>query len=64
MSRRKTKGERELVADINDKIVIFCNRQGRCTECPLKKIVDEMKVDCPVAYIIYLMEMMNDEDEN
>lgn len=39
VSRRKTKTERELVADIHKTFIIFCNKQ-ECIDCPYRGIED------------------------
>ena len=65
MNRRKTKKERELVADISKSTMIFCNKQGKCKSCPLVEIKDKYNVECPVAYVIYLLnkEVAFDESD-
>lgn len=57
MNRRKTKTEREIVADAKKTTMKFCEQQGRCRNCPLNKIKHEYNVGCVVAYLIYLMEV-------
>lgn len=58
MSRRKTKTERELVADIKKTHDVFCKKHERCRDCPLGK-----EKDCRLAYIIQLLELIEDEEE-
>ena len=55
MNRRKTKSERELIADMSKNTLIFCNKQGKCKDCPLSSIKDAYNVGCMVAYLIYLV---------
>ena len=43
-SRRKTKSERELIADLNKRFKIFCNENydldnENCNNCPVAKIL-------------------------
>ena len=57
MSRRKLKSDRELIADLTDRIKLFCDSwydpaiKG-CNKCPL---VTLGFTDCRVAYIHYLL---------
>lgn len=64
MNRRKTKSERELVADVSKSTLIFCDKQGRCKNCPLTSIKDAYNVGCMVAYLIYLLEHESNADES
>lgn len=54
-SRRKTKTERELVADINKTFMIFCHKQD-CIDCPYR-----MSEDCKKDYIIDLIDLDYEE---
>ena len=56
MSRRKTKTERELVADINDTFRKYCNKR-ECSDCPYR-----FCEDCKIEYIKDLI-MLNYEVE-
>ena len=56
MSRRKTKSERELVADINDVFRIFCHKQD-CRDCPYR-----FCEDCKLEYVKDLLEKEYDEE--
>lgn len=56
MSRRKTKTERELVADINDTFRKYCNKR-ECSDCPYR-----FCEDCKIEYIKDLI-MLNYEEE-
>lgn len=64
MNRRKTKTERELVADISKSTMIFCKKQGKCKTCPLVQIKEQYNVECPIAYVIYLMNKEEVFDES
>lgn len=56
--RRKTKTERELVADINKAFAKFCNRNS-CVNCKYKN-----SDDCKLEYIKELLALFDkDEDE-
>lgn len=57
MNRRKTKTEREIVADAKKTTMNFCSKQGQCRNCPLNQIKRDYNVGCVVAYLIYLMEV-------
>lgn len=70
MSRRKLKGERELLADINKRFSIFCGDQ-ECETCVLfkKSTVDckydckyDCKCDCRIEYIRYLYNLYFEEE--
>ena len=54
MNRRKTKTERELMADVSKRTLIFCEKYNRCSKCPLNEIKEKHNVSCPVAYIYIL----------
>ena len=56
MNRRKTKTERELIADVSKTTLIFCNKQGKCKNCPLYPIKEKHNVGCMEAYLIYLIQ--------
>ena len=40
MSRRKTKKERELIADIKDTFRIYCESQPGCSQCKYREVED------------------------
>ena len=54
--RRKTKSERELVADINKAFLSFC-KSRECGDCEYNKGY----VDCKLAYItdLYITNLFN-----
>lgn len=54
--RRKTKTERELVADIHKTFDIYC-RKRECRNCPYKDIPR-----CIKAYIIDLLDKYHEEE--
>ena len=58
-SRRKLKGERELIADIKKRAKIFCDtnydRDRGCSTCPLEKSSKRLN-SCIRAYTMYLLE--------
>ena len=56
MSRRKTKTERELVADINDTFKKFCHKH-ECRDCPYR-----MCEDCKIEYIKDLIKLNYEEE--
>ena len=67
-SRRKTKSERELIADLNKRFKIFCNENydldnENCNNCPVAKILiqNTLVEDCRVAYIKMLLGKDNKE---
>lgn len=64
MNRRKTKTERELVADMSKSTLIFCEKQGKCKNCPLVDIKNEYNVCCMVAYLIYLLDERSKGNES
>lgn len=53
-SRRKTKTERELVADIHKTFDNFC-RQRECRDCPYAKCDD-----CKIEYLKDLLSIVED----
>lgn len=55
--RRKTKKERELVADIHKLFGTFCNQSRVCWECEFK---DEN--NCIKAYVNYLLDKSKEEE--
>lgn len=66
MNRRKTKTERELIADINKRADLFCASYFSpilkgCDDCPLRKYEYS---DCRISYIVYLLEREVERDEN
>ena len=58
--RRKTKSERELVADIRKGARLMCakyhNINDKCYKCPLYKYQVSVIDDCGKAYAVYLLE--------
>lgn len=56
--RRKTKSERELVADINKVFLNFCNKQ-QCRNCKFNKVED-----CRLEYIKELLALNEEEEGN
>ena len=64
MNRRKTKSERELMADISKTTLKFCEKQGRCPKCPLQEIKEKHDIPCAVAYVYYLIEKGVQDNEN
>ena len=56
MSRRKTKTERELVADINDTFRKFCHKQD-CIDCPYR-----LCEDCKIEYIKDIIRLNYEEE--
>ena len=55
--RRKTKKERELVADIRKTHDIYCGKYFDCHQCPLH---DED--DCLLAWLKILLDRINIEE--
>ena len=55
--RRKTKTERELVADINKTFTKFCNK-NQCNNCPFKDADD-----CKLEYIKELLSSYKQDDD-
>ena len=59
-NRRKTKGERELIADIKKATLTLCNKYRNdynCGDCPLPKYAQEDE-DCYITYIRYIFSKM------
>lgn len=56
--RRKTKTERELVADINKTFSKFCNRNS-CVNCKFNN-----SDDCKLEYIKELLAINEEEEDN
>lgn len=54
MSRRRTKTERELIADLMDSCRVFCNKQ-ECKTCPLREIKLEHEWSCIRAFAQYIL---------
>lgn len=57
-NRRRTKGERELIADIKKATLALCNNYHNnygCCDCPITKYVQEGE-DCCITYIRYIFE--------
>ena len=52
-SRRKTKTERELIADINKTFMIYCDKQD-CRVCPYRD-----SYDCRIEYLVDLLLDIN-----
>ena len=63
MSRRRTKSERELIADMMDSLRIFCNKQENCANCPLRNIEMQHEFSCITAYALYLAKGKGDDNE-
>ena len=65
MSRRKSKSDRELVADLTDRVKLFCDSMydptaSGCKDCPLAQYET---ADCRIAYIYYLISKGGKKDE-
>lgn len=63
MSRRKSKTDRELIADLTDSTQHFCNsvydeKTRGCKDCPLAQYETS---DCRLAYMQYILEKKNKE---
>lgn len=56
--RRKTKTERELVADINKAFLKFCYGK-RCADCKFGN-----SYDCKLEYIKELLDLDDEEDND
>lgn len=56
--RRKTKTERELVADINKTFTKFCNKQS-CVNCKYNNAED-----CKLEYVKELLSKYEEEDND
>lgn len=54
--RRKTKGDRELVADARKRFNIFCESNESCSDCDLDKSENKVTDSCEINYIIMLMK--------
>lgn len=61
MSRRRTKTERELIADLMDGLRVFCNSQSKCSDCPLHNIKTEHEQSCIRAYALYIIDNKGDD---
>lgn len=61
MSRRRTKSERELIADMMDSLRIFCNNQENCANCPLRELEMQHEFSCITAYALYLAKGKGDD---
>lgn len=62
MSRRRTKTERELIADMMDTLRVFCTNQPNCKSCPVRNYMDKEKINsCIKAYVGMLL---NEEAKN
>ncbi len=57
MSRRKTKSERELVADINDVFRKFCDKHN-CIDCPY-----QFHEDCKLEYVKDLLKKEYEDEK-
>ena len=58
MSRRKSKSDRELIADLTDSTQHLCNsiydeKTRGCKDCPLAQYETS---DCRLAYMQYILE--------
>ena len=65
MSRRKAKSDRELIADLTDRVKLFCDsmydpKAKGCKDCPLAQYET---ADCRIAYIYYLLSKGGKKDE-
>ena len=65
MSRRKNKSDRELVADLTDRVKLFCDgiydgKTRGCKDCPLAQYET---ADCRLAYMQYILEKGGRNDE-
>ena len=57
-NRRKTKGERELIADIKKATLLLCTKYHKeygCRDCPLSEYIQEGE-DCYIAYVRYIFQ--------
>lgn len=52
-SRRKTKSQRELVADIRKSHMIFCKEQENCRKCPIFET--DKNNGCIIEYVKMLL---------
>jgi hypothetical protein len=62
MSRRRTKTERELIADLMDSCKAFCNTQ-ECKTCPLRQIQTLHEWSCIRAYAQYILGEEEEDDK-
>ena len=65
MSRRKSKSDRELIADLTDRVKLFCdsvydNKTRGCKDCPLAQYET---ADCRLAYMQYILSKGGIRDE-
>ena len=65
MSRRKNKSERELLADLTDRVKLFCDSIydpyfSGCDNCPL---LNYETADCRLAYMEYILSKGGRNDE-
>ncbi len=65
MSRRKSKSDRELIADLTDRVRVFCdsvydNKTRGCKDCPLAQYETS---DCRLAYVQYILSKGGIKDE-
>lgn len=65
MSRRKNKSDRELIADLTDRVKLFCDsiydeKVRGCKDCPLAQYETS---DCRLAYMQYILEKGGKKDE-
>ena len=65
MSRRKAKSDRELIADLTDRVKVFCDSTyddttRGCKDCPLAQYETS---DCRLAYMQYILEKGGRKDE-
>lgn len=58
MSRRKLKGERELIADIKKRQKVYCDEQECCKQCKLSVGDDS----CEVKYVKMLFGELGGEE--
>lgn len=61
-NRRKTKSERELVADIRKSAKKFCEQHNKgfsCGDCPLTYKIHIFNYDCVLAYVHYILDKAN-----
>lgn len=67
-NRRRTKGERELIADIKKATLVMCNKFHKnygCYDCPISKYVTDYG-SCELGYVHYILkkEKMAEENNN
>lgn len=56
-NRRRTKSERELIADIKKATLALCNKHHKnygCYDCPLSEYVRQYNWSCMLAYVHYI----------